>query len=336
MSPTEEFAALIRSELASTPADPNPEFERAMMAKLLHYARFRDQPGHHPDPFDDPFVGAALFTSDYRLLGAYRKRKSGERHSEPEAIIEALRHRDEATGRAIVEDIERAYKGTIWLQSTQRSLFEDHFRRAGDHLRSMSGAAGLIMFSSLEPCGLYEANPSCADILCACHVGRVLYASDDTNPKGRGRPILIRGKVDVTPNLLPQEAVALNSRFFATVEICNSTYTDYSHRRLFAGAPCAAFGEDEELFRVQMGPDDRLAVKAVRPFEVQYAGPEHGIVSPFVTSGELKTFEQFPIEPQANFFYGGDSLGELSKLLIPLRAYGGAAARAHRDAGQSF
>ncbi len=284
------------------------------MAKLLEYTRFAEQEGtSRPDPFDDPYVGAALFTSDYRLLGAYRKRTAGERHSEPEAILEALKAF--AGGAQTVRAIEQAYQDKIWLRTGQREVFEDHFRRAGEQMLQLAAAKGFIMLSSLEPCGLYEANPSCANILCACGVGRVLYASDDTNPKGRGRPILLAEGVKVDANVLPAQAVALNSRFFATVEICNDTYTDYSHRRLFSGPPCVTFVEKDDLFTTLIGPDERLVVKPVRPFLVEYAGPEHDIVSPFITPSELKAFEIDPVERDSTFFYGGGSLGELAKLL---------------------
>jgi radical SAM superfamily enzyme YgiQ (UPF0313 family)/pyrimidine deaminase RibD-like protein len=314
-SSTEEFALLIESDLSNKPQQVSAEFERIIMRKLLDFTRYRDQPNGHTDPFDDPFVGAALFTDDYRLLGAYRKITSGERHSEPQAIVETLKSINDDTANAMILDIEKAYEDKIWLRSGQRENFENLFDQAGRYIKAAKNTNNLIVFSSLEPCGLYEANPSCANIICACGVRRVVYASDDTNPKGRGRPILINGGVKVDANILPQEAVDINNRFFATVEICNETYTDYSHGRLFSGAPWATFSEGDTLFSAQIDSDDRLAVRKARPFELQYAGPEHGIVAPYITPSELKRFDQYTVNPDSTFFYGGNSVGELSKLL---------------------
>lgn len=191
MQPTEEF----RTYLGGLQTDVEGKYqanESGIVDALLDYTHFNGTSGTRPEPFDDPFVGAALFTDDYRLLGAYRKRQAGERHSEPEAFLQALRGTNCASAEDFVRKIEQAYARRLWLESGGQTQFEDLFRAAAQVIRKAYQTSALIMFSSLEPCGSYEAQPSCSHILCACGVNHVWYASDDINPKGM-RPAVSAG-----------------------------------------------------------------------------------------------------------------------------------------------
>jgi radical SAM superfamily enzyme YgiQ (UPF0313 family)/pyrimidine deaminase RibD-like protein len=305
---TKLFADLLEAEFnhCLTEAD-SLQKDKALMAQLLAFTK------GPTDPFDDPYVGAALFTADYKLLGAYRKTKAGERHSEPETILQALRSCGDKRADDLLIKIEAAYRDKMWIQKNSRPDFEKLFQEAGSFLKAHHNAKGLILFSSLEPCGKYEANPSCAHIICACKIDRVLYASDDTNPKGWGRPFLEESKVLVVPNMMAPEAVSINSKHFACVNICLDAYRDYSVKRLFGGAPYSIFRADAGLFTTSIDAG-RLKVRATDGLTVHYVGAEHEVLSGYMTKEEIRV-ANLGSDNVTTLFYGGSSLGELSKLL---------------------
>ena len=310
--PTRNFKTQIDHLTRS--ADPSPT---AIMDTLLDFASFAAcaRPTQ-PDPFDDPYVAAALFTHDFRVIGAYRKQRAGQRHSEPEAIIQALGMSADPAASEIISSIDSAYEKKSWLQGPNaRSEFELLFKRAGDFLRQHFSTEHLILFSSLEPCGQYEQQPSCSHIISACGIEHVYYGSDDINPKGLGRPVLLESGVTVSANISPQKAVGINEVYFAAAKICRSTFSNYSYNHLFSGSPHSLFVSDGSLFSARHGVDGRISIETKTPLSVQYAGSEHSIISRFITKTEESAFSKYDIADHANLFYGGDSLSELSKIL---------------------
>jgi diaminohydroxyphosphoribosylaminopyrimidine deaminase/5-amino-6-(5-phosphoribosylamino)uracil reductase len=73
-------------------------------------------------------------------------------------------------------------------------------------------AAGAVAYVSLEPCGERSSGaPSCAELLAAAGVGRVVFAAANPHPlsAGRGPDRLRRSGVAVEAAFLAEEAVSL-------------------------------------------------------------------------------------------------------------------------------
>ncbi len=152
----------------------------------------------------------------------------------------------------LVDRINAAYAARIWLQGKDRKQeFEDLFNAVGDALRTHYRTDKLILYSTLEPCRDYETQPSCACIICATQIGAVHYASDDTNPKGQGRDVLISGRdpddrvirktpIEVKPNIAVDDALKINRLFFSSVQLADELFHDHDpHAR--GSAPCYAY-----------------------------------------------------------------------------------------------
>ncbi len=77
-----------------------------------------------------------------------------------------------------------------------------------------SAARGATLYVTLEPCAAHGRTPPCTGAILRAGIRRVVFASSDPNPKmaGGGRLLEAHG-VDVTPNVLEQEADALNRGF---------------------------------------------------------------------------------------------------------------------------
>jgi radical SAM superfamily enzyme YgiQ (UPF0313 family)/pyrimidine deaminase RibD-like protein len=292
--------------------------DELLIDALLKYTGYSDtDPGQTlPNPFDDPYVGAALFDGNLKLLGCYRKKTAAERHSEPEAILDALRASGSPAALGVVEEIENHYAQKSWLEGEARKKeFEHIFAKAGIILRDVYNTDTLQLFSSLEPCGLYETQPSCADLIAVSQISRVVYASDDINPKGFGRPRLEKAKIPVVANVAPDQAIKLNNLFFATAEVCNKVYSRYDGRRLFSGPPYSIFRIDTKLFDHTRSKSGRLELLPYLPIEVSYVGPETKQVAPIITQREIDQLRSSAFDRNIALFYGGNSLAEVSKLL---------------------
>jgi diaminohydroxyphosphoribosylaminopyrimidine deaminase/5-amino-6-(5-phosphoribosylamino)uracil reductase len=76
-------------------------------------------------------------------------------------------------------------------------------------------AVGATAYVTLEPCSHQGRTPPCVDALIAARVARVIFASEDPNPRvsGRGAEALRRAGVVVESGLLPAEAAELNPGF---------------------------------------------------------------------------------------------------------------------------
>lgn len=72
------------------------------------------------------------------------------------------------------------------------------------------------VYVTLEPCSHYGKTPPCADLLLEKQVKRVVVATTDPNPKvaGRGIEKLKNAGIDVVKEILEQEALKINRRFF--------------------------------------------------------------------------------------------------------------------------
>lgn len=198
-------------------AVPDAVLGRALCDTLIDYCSFHLAPENTVDPFDDPFVGAAILTSRGKLLGAHRKEGRNEPHAEAVAMVLALDAIDSDEGRELRGRISDAYRRKLWLRSeTDRDRFIELFRLAGQLVRADAGEP-LILLSTLEPCRDFETQPGCAYLITAFHPDVVLYASDDTNEKGQGRPVMEQGKLTVLPNLSPAKNIAANLLFYASV-----------------------------------------------------------------------------------------------------------------------
>ncbi len=76
-------------------------------------------------------------------------------------------------------------------------------------------AVGATAYVTLEPCSHHGRTPPCVDALIAARVARVIFASEDPNPRvsGRGAEALRRAGVAVESGLLAAEAEELNPGF---------------------------------------------------------------------------------------------------------------------------
>lgn len=72
------------------------------------------------------------------------------------------------------------------------------------------------VYVTLEPCAHYGKTPPCANLLVEKKVAKVVVACTDPNPlvAGKGIAILKAAGIDVIENVLQQEALSLNKRFF--------------------------------------------------------------------------------------------------------------------------
>lgn len=74
-------------------------------------------------------------------------------------------------------------------------------------------------YISLEPCSFHGKTPACTDLILKYRPRKVVIASKDPNPKvsGNGIKILEEGGIEVVFGVLEEEAVALNKRFFVSI-----------------------------------------------------------------------------------------------------------------------
>ena len=100
---------------------------------------------------------------------------------------------------------------------------EGHHEKAGDpHAevialgRAAERAKGATAYVTLEPCCHTGRTPPCADRLIAAEVARVVYATEDPNPRvaGGGAARLRAAGIEVDGAVLAQDAQKLNRGFF--------------------------------------------------------------------------------------------------------------------------
>ncbi|HKT42993.1 MAG TPA: bifunctional diaminohydroxyphosphoribosylaminopyrimidine deaminase/5-amino-6-(5-phosphoribosylamino)uracil reductase RibD [Rhodanobacteraceae bacterium] len=112
-----------------------------------------------------------------------------------------------------------ARNGEIMGEGWHQRAGEPHaevfaLRAAGEHAR------GATAYVTLEPCSHQGRTPPCADALIEAGIARVVFASDDPNPKVAGAGIRrMRGVgIDVECGLMREAARELNRGFFSRFE----------------------------------------------------------------------------------------------------------------------
>lgn len=80
-------------------------------------------------------------------------------------------------------------------------------------------ARGATLYVNLEPCAHEGRTPPCAPLVASAGVKRVVIAMRDPNPlvNGRGVAVLRRAGLEVTGQILEDEALVLNERFVIAV-----------------------------------------------------------------------------------------------------------------------
>jgi radical SAM superfamily enzyme YgiQ (UPF0313 family)/pyrimidine deaminase RibD-like protein len=209
-------------QLLEQAGSPSPElaaYASRLCAAVLEYSAYRHSEDPKEDPFDDPYVGAALITSHGRLLGSHRKVSRNEPHAEPTAILDALTRVGSEEAHKLLRIIEDSYSEKIWLRGeTDATMFATLFAAAGAILREfIEPDEQLILISTLEPCKDFETQPSCSRIISEFKPDLVLYGCDDTNAKGQGRSILRANNIRVMPNLTVDENLTINRLFYSSI-----------------------------------------------------------------------------------------------------------------------
>lgn len=135
------------------------------------------------------------------------------------------------------------------------------------------------IYVTLEPCSHYGKTPPCAKLLCDIHIGRVVVAADDPNPRvaGRGISMLREAGIEVATGLLAHESCLLNKTFmtahtlhrpFVTLKWAQSADGYLDHKRC-DGEPAARFSTPLSSLTVhsRRAVHDAIAVGA-RTFEL--------------------------------------------------------------------
>jgi radical SAM superfamily enzyme YgiQ (UPF0313 family)/pyrimidine deaminase RibD-like protein len=207
------------------------ECSRRLCDVLLNYCSYRNARTEvDVDPFDDPFVGAALITTTGQVLGAHRKEGRNEPHAEVETLLGALEQISSGDAPTLGVSIREGLKQKVWLDSVAAekefiALFEEAGRLVRENCHSLSGPTKLLLLSTLEPCRDFESQPSCSRLISAFAPDAVIYGCDDTNAKGQGRPILLQHGMNVIPNASYQLNVEVNLLFYAAVHYLNRLHT---------------------------------------------------------------------------------------------------------------
>jgi len=117
-------------------------------------------------------------------------------------------HPNPRVGAVVVSD------GTIIAEGWHRRAGETHAEFAA--LRQAGSAArGATLYVTLEPCSGHGRTPPCTDIVMRSGVRRVVFASDDPNPRMSGGAALLReAGIEVCGGVLRDVADELNRPFF--------------------------------------------------------------------------------------------------------------------------
>ena len=203
---------------------------------LLDYCSYRLAPvtGVKVDPFDDPYVGALLMTDQGHVIAAHRKETHHEPHAEAITLLSALAAVPGAVARGLCATIEDSYAKKAWLHSPHgRQVFVEQFAKAGRLVReSLSGGSArpkLVLLSTLEPCRDFESQPGCAHLITAFRPDLVLYASDDTNAKGQGGPVIRDAGLSLLTNLAVERNIAINLLFYSSVHCIDRLLRESAH-----------------------------------------------------------------------------------------------------------
>jgi pyrimidine deaminase RibD-like protein len=249
---------------------------------LINYCSFSFDIENKKNPFDDPYVGAALITEKGNLLSSHRKIQHNERHAEASCICKAIKGITNPKVADLISSIDQAYKDKSWLESgTGRVSFLGLFKEAGNllrqHVQSKYACDKLILISTLEPCLEFESQPACAHIISNLKPDLVLYGSDDTNEKGQGRQILNQNRIPTVPNLSICLNIDKNILFYSSIHYLQLLHTteqnvppSYSFQIYYIQVNLDA----SEIEHV-IGRDDRMKLSFHSTFRiVRKANPE--------------------------------------------------------------
>lgn len=203
---------------------------------MLDYCCYRLAPASDAsvDPFDDPYVGALLMTESGRVLAAHRKETRNEPHAEAITLLDALAAVPGTAARDLNAAIQDSYAKKEWLHSRERQeAFVEQFVKAGRLVRAFisqeSLGARLVLISTLEPCRDFESQPGCAHLIAAFRPDLVLYASDDTNTKGQGGPLLCKAEIPLLANIAVEKNIAINLLFYSSVHCIDRLLRQSAH-----------------------------------------------------------------------------------------------------------
>ncbi|MDE6006686.1 MAG: bifunctional diaminohydroxyphosphoribosylaminopyrimidine deaminase/5-amino-6-(5-phosphoribosylamino)uracil reductase RibD [Muribaculaceae bacterium] len=117
--------------------------------------------------------------------------------------------------------------GAVIVAPDGRIIGEGFHRRYGEGHAEVNAIASVAeedipllrestIYVTLEPCSHYGKTPPCAKLLCDKGVKRCVIGTGDPNPKvaGRGIKMLRDAGIEVTENVLKEECLAINERFF--------------------------------------------------------------------------------------------------------------------------
>ena len=88
------------------------------------------------------------------------------------------------------------------------------------NLNDKSLLNGADIYVNLEPCAHYGKTPPCTDLITQFPFRRLIISNRDTNPlvSGKGVNKTQKAGIEVTENILSEEARRLNKRFFTYME----------------------------------------------------------------------------------------------------------------------
>lgn len=87
-------------------------------------------------------------------------------------------------------------------------------------LRARTRAKDATLYVTLEPCNHHGRTPPCTDAILQAGVSRVVFATEDPNPKATGGASRLRDAgVNVEGGLLAEEAAQINERFLTAMRL---------------------------------------------------------------------------------------------------------------------
>ena len=104
-------------------------------------------------------------------------------------------------------------KGELISTGYHKKYGENHAERDALSKIKKGDAEGGTLYVNLEPCSHYGKTPPCTDIILEHKIKRVVYGMKDINPKVHGAEILKKAGIDVTEDILKEEAEFLNRIF---------------------------------------------------------------------------------------------------------------------------
>lgn len=139
------------------------------------------------------------------------------RHSKDEAIMrEALDEARKGIGKTAPNPVVGAViaqSGKILARGWHRAAGLPHAEiEAFKALPEKTAARGATLYVTLEPCSTHGKTPPCTEAIKAAGIARVVYGSEDPNPRhaGRGRAVLEQAGIEVACGVLGGECEALN------------------------------------------------------------------------------------------------------------------------------